>query len=95
MAADICSAGIKQLWDGCLNMKETSITHLNKHTFDGPEFLGAHGKNPQCTPGIPPVFAMHSRKFILSQRYAYLRWVILDADHRKWRVFLETLHFHI
>lgn len=40
--------------------------------FDWPKFPIAHVKNPQRRTTMPPGFAMHSRKFILGQMYAYL-----------------------
>lgn len=59
-------------------------------TFDCLEFPGVHGKNFHCTPGMPLLFAMHTRKLILSQRYAYLKRVIPDIQSA-WTVYESGL----
>ena len=41
-----------------------------------------HGKNPQCTPSTPPVFAMHSRKNILRITMRYFVYGVLVINNR-------------
>lgn len=46
--------------------------------FGWPKFPIAHVKNSQPKKHYASGFAMHFRKFILSQTYAYLRQVIIE-----------------